>query len=107
MLNKQFDKDLLASVCVCVVYDKVAETYSAPMVFDNVNCAIRWFALNTNLCTTAEPTDFELYSLGYYEPDNGKMYVFEQKKFLVKGEINDDYRRLIVQEAVNNVNGEK
>lgn len=100
------NENVIKNVKICVVYDKVAMTYTAPMVFDNTECAVRWFNITSNLCQTAEPTDFELYEIGSYDADKAKICVYEKPDFIQKGEIIDYYRKMLIECAGDN-NGKK
>ena len=64
---------------VCIVYDKVAVMYSAPMTFTNVDTARRWF--NNKVIENKE--DYILYQIGEYDDTTGKLTAFKDEVKLV------------------------
>lgn len=53
------------------IYDKVANKYSAPMLFDNEECAVRYFKTALVGKDSGIKDDYELYLIGDYSVDNG------------------------------------
>ncbi|QCS36605.1 nonstructural protein [Capybara microvirus Cap3_SP_478] len=78
---------------ICIVYDKVAKAYTAPMAFNNVDCAVRYFnSLMINEGDNA--TDYELYEIAAFSPDTGVLSNVKMD-LIKKGEV--------VKEVIANV----
>lgn len=67
---------------LCLIYDKVADLYSAPMLFDNESVAVRYFS--NILEKTPNKGDYELYIVANFNDKTGIISMIE-KKLLVKG----------------------
>lgn len=52
-----------------VVYDEVAELYTAPLTLKNDNVAMRWF--QEKMQKASDPTDYKLYKIGEYDENTG------------------------------------
>lgn len=52
-----------------VVYDEVAELYTAPLTLKNDAVAKRWFA--QQMSKANDPTDYKLYKVGEYDENTG------------------------------------
>lgn len=78
------------NLILCVIYDRVAGTYTSPSAFLNRPCAQRWFRSAIKQNSLAEPTDFELYAVGEFSSENGVITAFERPEFVEKGVIIDD-----------------
>ena len=68
---------------LCVVYDKLADKYTAPLIFENDNCGQRWF--ETKVIDDVNCADYELYGLGDYDDKTAKIVLYEQPKLIFKG----------------------
>ncbi|WGL31368.1 nonstructural protein [Dipodfec virus UOA04_Rod_986] len=66
------------------IFDKVAGMYGNPFVQLNDNTAIRYFKSQMNQ-VQFEPTDFDLYKVGTFEPESGA--VANTLEFIVHGEV--------------------
>lgn len=66
---------------VVVIRDKVADNCSAPMLFSNDACAVRYF--NTKIVDNK--SDYEMIKLGTYDSVNCDIKLIN-KVILVKGE---------------------
>lgn len=67
-----------------LMYDKVADTYSAPMLLENNDCAIRYFK---SLCKNKPDMkdDYELYLLGQFDTKTANVVLEERPKLIIKG----------------------
>lgn len=66
-----------------VVYDKMAEMYTAPIVFENNNCAQRWF--ETKVIDDVNASDYELYTIAEYDDKTAKIVLLDKPKLVFKG----------------------
>lgn len=74
-----------------VLYDKIAGQYSQPLSFVNQACAERYFV--QLMAKQDNPTDYELYYLGEFDPELGLIYlgsdnskkILCEPKFILKG----------------------
>lgn len=70
---------------LCIVYDKLANKYSSPMLFENVDCGKRYFtSLCKNKCAGVKD-DYEFYYVANYDVDNGTIEVNKNKELIEKG----------------------
>lgn len=67
---------------LCLIFDKVASQYTAPLCFTNEDCAKRYFI--GKFKSDPDISDYELYLIGSYNSDNGVVVVGE-KVLLMKG----------------------
>lgn len=67
------------------IYDKVSGLYSEPFVSLNDATATRSFNQRIKANPLAEPTDFELYSLGVYSSESGQIVPSSPVRFICKG----------------------
>lgn len=65
------------------IYDKVSMQYSKPLVFENNNTSKRYFS--NLVCRNPYKDDFELYKIGEFSFDNGKINVID-KELIIKGD---------------------
>lgn len=74
-------KEILNSVCV--IYDEVADTYSAPMTFANDAAAIRFLKVKGN-----DPfiKNYKLYKIADYDPFIAKLYLIAEPQLLLRGD---------------------
>lgn len=70
-----------------VVYDKIANTYSSPLAFNSLNEATRWFKVQIG--KTARPTDYDLYFVGGFDENTGKLLDCGKFEYLTSGTIDD------------------
>lgn len=70
-----------------VIYDKVAEQYSAPFCSLNDATAVRQFNQISSNNHLAEPTDFELYCCGLFFTDTGIIVPQDKLRFICKGRV--------------------
>lgn len=70
-----------------VVYDKIANTYSSPLAFNSLNEATRWFKVQIG--KTARPTDYDLYFVGGFDENTGKLLDCGKCEFLTSGTIDE------------------
>lgn len=73
--------------CCYSIYDKVAEQYSAPFLSINDATATREFNQRIAVNPLAEPTDFELYSVGIFSTDSGQFVPSSPLRFICKGKV--------------------
>lgn len=68
---------------LCLLYDEVADCYSALMTFTNEASAVRWFA---NKCAGdfAAP-DLKLYNVGTFDSKTGAVVLLENNVLLARG----------------------
>lgn len=71
---------------VYLIFDKITGLYSSPILQLKEELMIRLFDRYCKEKELAEPTDFELYYIGEFDPNTG---VFElvEKQFIKKGEV--------------------
>lgn len=71
------------------VYDKKAECFSAPFFLKATGLALRGFSdmINANEQTqySAHPEDFDLYELGEWDDETGKVEQYAEPKMLGNG----------------------
>lgn len=72
---------------LCLIYDKVADLYSAPMLFDNESVAVRYFS--NILEKTQNKCDYELYFIANYSDKTGIIYNIDKKLLLKGGSLNE------------------
>lgn len=65
------------------IYDKVADTYTAPLCFTNTESAKRYF--KTKMANNPNATDFELYYIADYDAETSVITGLA-KKLIDKGE---------------------
>lgn len=68
---------------ICLIYDRIAGLYSAPMTFTNNDCAIRYF--KNNICGKPNSIDLELYYCADYNQETGEI-ICVNKVLLIKGD---------------------
>lgn len=72
-----------------LIYNKIENIYSKPLVFINKIAAERYFnqliQRPKDLEYQGEPTDYELYFIGSFDPELGEV-VLVSKEFIVKGQ---------------------
>lgn len=74
------------TLCVCVIFDKVAGVYSAPMSFQNEECAKRY--IFDSFSNKLSASDYELYKVAEFNIENGKFITLDDKSFICRGEYN-------------------
>ena len=69
--------------CICVLYDEVADNYSAPITFANEDAAIRYTA---NICKQdPNAKDYKLYAIADYNSETAMLVPYSEHKLLAKG----------------------
>lgn len=68
---------------ICVLYDEVADNYSAPIAFANEAAAVRHLANVAKQDPNAK--DYKLYAVADYDPEIGKLLPYGENKLLAKG----------------------
>lgn len=69
---------------ICVYKDKKSGLYTAPLIFDNEECALRHFD-NLSL-KDANVCDYDLYLLGFYNNQFGEIELLTNgEKYLLRG----------------------
>lgn len=73
----------MAKNCICVLHDKVADNYSAPIAFANESTAIRYLANIAKKDDNAK--DYDLYKIADYESDTAVLKACD-KVLVARGE---------------------
>lgn len=70
-----------------VVFDKVKDEYSLPMVADDDIEAIRMFYVQCETIPTMNlmPYDFELWFIGYYNSEKGEVEYPDENTLIITG----------------------
>ena len=70
---------------VCVAFDEVAGTYSAPMTFANDEAGKRYIQIQAK---KGDPIieDVKLYKIGEYDSETGKMSLLNEPVLLIRGD---------------------
>ena len=85
-VSNEIQEESKKFIVLVAMYDKVVGVYSTPMAFDCVASASRWFSFYLQKADImAEPSDFELYLLGYYNVDNASIDLKDKPEFIMKG----------------------
>lgn len=70
-----------------VVFDKISNTYSSPLAFNSLNEATRWFKVQIG--KSARPTDYDLYFVGEFDENTGKLLDCGKCEYLTSGTIDE------------------
>lgn len=68
------------------IYDRISGQFGSPTPHVNEASAQRWFLHCVNSNEFAEPTDFELYCVGEFNINSGKLVGCEPQ-FILKGKV--------------------
>lgn len=77
----------ILKLCVCVVFDRIACVYSAPMSFQNEACAERY--MNDTFFSKPSASDYELYKVAEFDIEKGCFEPLEEKTFICRGVYNE------------------
>lgn len=80
------DNNILCLI-VCSLFDRVSGIYSAPMTFQNIDCAKRF--MNEKFYNNISASDYELYSLGFFNIETGEVILESSKNFICRGVYNE------------------
>lgn len=69
-----------------LIFDKITGLYTSPILQLKKEIMIRMFDKFCNEKELSEPTDFELYYIGEFDPTTGVLELVD-KTFIKKGEI--------------------
>lgn len=85
--NNQQEKPAYNQYKLYNIYDKISGQYTAPFIQLNDILAMRYFnKVINNPNNLSEPTDYELYLIGEYDANVGKIELITPNQFIMKGE---------------------
>lgn len=92
--------EIISNAVVCVYKDKKSNIYTAPLIFDNEECALRHFDnlsyKDINVC------DYDLYLIGFYNNQFGEIDPLgDNNKYLLRS--GDEYYDFVCKVKKSNL----